>query len=149
VKRPEASDRRNDFVELRNYFDSNEPIMNFGLNVKEPKLCWINRRVETPDWIRDSEKVMLFLSARFPRMLMDKRQRRQAAKWFVIMIRYFLAGEPCSEIRKELQISTARVKNIVRHIRLASAGARLDGQARTGRRVGRSKEMPKEMSKAA
>ncbi len=141
MKRPQ---RGSDFDELRGYFDSDEPIMTHGANVKKPKLCWINRRdFETPEWIRDHEKVMMFLTARFPRMLMDKRQRVQATRWLIIMIRYFLAGDPCSEIRKELRISTAAVKNIVRHIRCAFAGARLDGQPRTGRPVGRPKEMPK------
>ena len=65
-----------------------------------------------------------------------------AARWTVVIYRWFRGGQTDARIEMEYRWKLGTVGSIVQKIRRVMAGERQDGAARTGKHRGRPKKLP-------
>jgi len=155
-----------DYARLRKSFDGNEPIMNGGMNVAVERRP--TRTNQTPEWMDNDAKVAEFIHKMFPRAgkfggkcqcnpccFSEKRLNRskcrcrycrdtmRAARWAVVICRWFRLGHIDRSIETDNQWKSGTVGSIVQKINRVLAGQRQDGRARTGKGRGRPKTLPK------
>jgi hypothetical protein len=159
VHTPKASSarsitRRNAKRELREFLDSNDPMLADGHQVKRDRM--VDR--ECPEWVCNRFEFLNFLLQTFPKML-DKtspqyrKHRDKAALWGGVLYHYFRQGLPASyvadllsvrteretksgtiEVVEERIVTEAAVNRIVLAIRRRRAGLAVDGTKLTGKR---------------
>jgi hypothetical protein len=129
--------------ELRRSIDHREP---FSYQIA--KIRHIERKWETPDWMRDDRKVLEFLKLRFPNITTDPEQTRRAAKWQAVIWLYFRKGEPAGERDRQTGVDLEKnwkpgtAASIVLKIRRTLQGRnQANGKLKTGRKRGRPKKI--------
>ena len=124
----------------------------------------MERKLQTPEWFADKDKVKVFIDARFPWankfdpqcecrrctipiMYISAvgcrcrpcRETMMAAKWSTVIQHWFLGHWNDTKIEQLYGWKPGECGSIVQKIRRAVRGDRLDGRRRTGRSRGRPK----------
>jgi hypothetical protein len=113
--------------------------MNYGANIVKTRNN-VERKHETPPWIRSDIKLRELLQKHFPKQQTNPRQRAQAGRWAVVIHRYFRMEQTDSQIEFDMAWKPGTVGSLVQQIRHAIAGLRLDGKPRSLRGRGRPKK---------
>ena len=114
---------------LRLYIDAKDPFMSSGHQIKR------RRRHErhVPAWAMDDEKIQVVLARSFPRLREDgSRDAAWAGRWARIIYLYFRMKHTHGQIAEELGVSYGKVRSLIRNIKRAFGGKRVDGRAMLG-----------------
>lgn len=124
-------DYSNSAPELREIFDSNDPFMSSGHQVKRRRS---GQNRATPAWVKSSQQVQALLLRSFPRLKTDPKQRWRAARWARVIHLYFTLMLPFGQVLEEIGTTRNTLLALLRSIRRVSENLRADG---SGRRVPR------------
>lgn len=80
---------------------------------------------ERPTWVLDDSKVQELLTNAFPRLKTSQTQRANAARWNLVIYRYFRLGQTASHIAEDLNCKREAIKQLV--VRIRKAGDKLHG----------------------
>lgn len=91
------------------------------------------RMQKMPEWMKDEKNVRGLLLRVFPKLKINKRQRKSAARWAVIIRLYFKMAWSARDVAKELNTTEKKIYDTAQRITRAGAGLRTTGKPRTGK----------------
>jgi hypothetical protein len=107
-----------------------------------------NSNKHLPTWMKDDAAIQKILLQVFPKLEVDKQQRRAAGRWAQVIQIYFRMNQPAGVVARQMAISIPRVRSLVRSIYRASLGLTTRGTERkrsgAGRPVGSKTDKSKE-----
>ena len=117
---------REDFRRLRKKFDGSDPFMTGGHQII--KSAGATRHAErvsnTPDWVKDDQKIREMLLRSFPRLQTDKLQRERAGRWVQVVQLYFRMGWTRQKTADEMGLPIETIKYLILSVKNAAEGKR-------------------------
>lgn len=113
---------KDDFNELRQSFDVQDPFMTTGHQIV--KMRRGNR--ETPDWAKNKQEIQKVLLLAFPKMRANATQRIRAGRWVRALYLYYNTNMTQSQVAEEMGVSPKTVNNVLYRASLVAKGKRTD-----------------------
>ncbi len=91
-----------------------------------------SRKRKTPTWALDDNFIRRLLLASFPNLAEDLAQRKRAARWAMVINRYFKSLCAYREGAEEMGESKNAIRFVIRNIYLAVDGKKANGTGKRG-----------------
>lgn len=108
---------------LRSLFDGNS---NFISNHQIIRTRTSSSKRRVPDWCLQDEFVRSLLLSSFPKLSSDPKQRKQAARWMMVIQLYFKGKKSWKETADEMNEKSSTILSLTRSIVRAAAGNTAD-----------------------
>ena len=144
---------KEDFEQLRESFDGNDPIMR-GLSVSGRPRSGHQARVanigENEHWAHSNTDLHRILTTAFPSLASNPLQRKKAGTWLRIIALYYRGhlGRTftAADVARQLGTSQKHVEDTLRRIRRVAKGLRTDGNPRAAKRGRRAVTKPSDVA---